>query len=714
LSTRLLVFLRIEPLSATVAELMRRPRLSTVAWPILSALPAAALAGFLFTRFYRVAIAHRVATVLGADALWASLLLVGFYGWGFAINRVLFPRDRADVGLRLAWGMAFAIFAGGLFVRLHWFSRSMVLDFTGMGIALACVDVAIATRDWRLRVRNGWEHRTYWIAIAFLFTLSALQLAASVRDTTWSLYDDAGAYGPFAKELYQNSSLHQPMSLRRLGAFGGQSLLHAFLLPVVPSNGQLNILDHGMAPMIVFFLLVGAWNEMRSVPRLLMLVPVAFLLGLPLIRLNTASGLTGVVMFLALWRTMEWKPLDAVGSRRNAAILGLVGAAACTLRQNYAATVALALASSYLFMLIRGGRRTHLIRDRLPELGEGIATAACLLLFLYPWLSISYESSKTFAFPLMPGNMNTAFPNFRAPDMTLRHELAFFWTNITDSAVALFPLVLVACFALKDTSVRRALPSLVFGGFVGVLILVHSFTLAPPKNIPRYYYAYEVATAFAVILCSFRQAAGDVSLAGAAPLLLAGFAFLAQMFESRKATYTTYADVITTVNTGLDDITHPPPDPLDAAYAQLQAAVPPGAKLLVVVNEPGRFDFARNPIIELDIPGAAAPHGPMPVTSGDTALAEYLQRQSIRYVVAIDFGKGVGGWLYSRETWQNHSREAKGSIWEMQSSYYLGAFDALEALGKTRLRLAEGGSMVLLDLERRPPPPTDEPTQDSH
>ncbi|MBA7689424.1 hypothetical protein ES703_97931 [subsurface metagenome] len=41
---------------------------------------------------------------------WGIGILFSLIGWGSAINRLFFPKDRTDWGQKAAWGVAFSIF----------------------------------------------------------------------------------------------------------------------------------------------------------------------------------------------------------------------------------------------------------------------------------------------------------------------------------------------------------------------------------------------------------------------------------------------------------------------------------------------------------------------------------------------------------------------------------------------------------------------------
>ena len=104
----------------------------------------------------------------------------------------------------------------------------------------------------------------------------------------------------------------------------------------------------------------------------------------------------GRLAFLALFRTASWDGFKERPAAR-AAVLGLLAAAACTLRQSYLIPVAVFMVVFYCAERDRGdSRRGHGRRENLVIVGVAAGT---LLLFLLPWMILSYRSDRTLLFP---------------------------------------------------------------------------------------------------------------------------------------------------------------------------------------------------------------------------------------------------------------------------------------------------------------------------
>ena len=139
----------------------------------------------------------------------------------------------------------------------------------------------------------------------------------------------------------------------------------------------------------------------------------------------------------------------------------------------------------------------------------------------------------------------------------------------------------------------------------------------------------------------------------------------------------------------------------DDLYALLQDAVPPGARLLVLLDEPYRLDFRRNTIINFDEPGGVSPPPGIPIGRGPEELARYFSSLSIRYIAFRITDRSreycVGTWrrrLAQPTTWDMHNRSAQ---FKSMARYYLDVFDNLKALSQTCRRLVDKNEHIVID-----------------
>ena len=294
-------------------------------------------------------------------------------------------------------------------------------------------------------------------------------------------------------------------------------------------------------------------------------------------------------------------------------MLALVGAAACTLRQSYLVPVGVFLAVLYLPATL-AVLRSRGAAGRHP--GTAVAaTAASLLLFLFPWALLSYRSNRTFLFPAMPGDYHSEFLLIVA-DRRFDDHLKSLWSNMWHgSPVVGLPFLLLAGMCIRWRQTHGALPALLWASFAGFVITVYRLPLLDATNIARYYYGFEVATVLAVTLASlslpFDLDTGVERIRAAIPAVLVIVAIAIQVEKvggTVSAEYRQMGDhIIATVN-------NPGTLPAsDASYSKLQESIPAGAPVLAMLDAPFWLNFRRNRIDILDLPGAVSPGGKIPL-----------------------------------------------------------------------------------------------------
>jgi hypothetical protein len=634
--------------------------------------------------------------ILVRGCFWGLVVLASMAGWGRLVGRIAFPDARADAGLRLAWGAAGLVAAGGVLCLLSVATPSVLFVLVCGGAFLEAVELYRRDPARCFDELRRWPAGTM-VALAAMSTLIVLQYAAGAAGVHLNVNDDHIAYFVYPKEILATGTLIEPFSLRRMSAYGGHSFLHALTLLGTGNPLQLQLLEYGISTAVLVALILGAADD--ETPRGLWLLPVLLLLTLPDIHNNTASEVSGVVVFFCLYRTATFEGLRR-RPRAGAVVLGLLAAAACTLRQSYIVSAVLFLLIFYLPAAVAGLRAAGAQRR------EGlapIAVAACAgILFLLPWALLSYRSNRTFLFPILPGNYHPEYGAMRM-QVAAADRIKFLWTNITYcQPIYSIPFFLVAGMLIRWRETRGALPALLIASFVGFLSIVNGFPLSDAWSISRYYYGFELASVLAVIQAAFAlpwtaAAGGARTRAGRAgraiPAVLAGVAIVAQVQESHGPLYAHYNYLMDTVS---DAQTRRALVPNDASYRKLQATIPAGASLLVMVDEAFWFDFKRNHIKIIDIPGAVSPPPGMPL-GDDESFVRYVNAQGYRYVAFVRPSAAKN--LYRRDQWAKINREAGMEIWKLSAPFYLRMFDRVDGLMASRLRLYDDGQMVALDLD---------------
>ena len=645
--------------------------------------------------------AHRSA--LAGATVWAAALLLSFVGSAGLVAAWLLPARRPDWGLRAAIGMAALVAVGGL-LQVVWLATAPVIVALTVGGLAAHAAVRLRRREELLpaiaRALEGARRAPVTTAAVALLTAVVLfAFIGNLATPVSNLWDDLEGYFVFPKALLARGALEEPFSLRRLGALGGQSYLQAFLL-AGSSVFHINGFDNGIC-LLTIFGMVGGYARGR---RGALLVPMFFVAFFVYRLHNVGSALSGTVFFLALYRVLdaEWPPAEPDPGRATTILVALLGAAACTLRQNYLAAVVAILAAVYgLRLLDHPTARRQIAR-------AGARAAGLLVLVLLPWWIVNWRSSGTFLYPVMMGNGRPDFGlTSRASAAT---ELGFLvfnaFYNVPVRSIALFVL---AALCLDEGKRNRTLFGFVVGTGLGALAIVHGFRASDDvDSVSRYYMAFEVACVLAILLKCLERVEGHEGGARPTPrtFIAAALALVAvgiQVWDTRDAIAARFGEWATRIPAGL--ARRPPADdPLDAYYRRIQASIPARATLLETLDEPFRLDFRRNRILVNDEPGGASPKPGLPIHGGVDRYEQYFRDQSIRYIA---YALGPGSPEYNMSRWRAEMAKrdppvrngrSRGTLLREMAPIYVDVFQALDELSRRHQRLFDDGVVRVIDL----------------
>lgn len=634
-------------------------------------------------------------------AVWSLLVLVSFVGWGslvrFAILRAT-REPKVDIGLRAAWGAGLLCFLGGTLMVFALMTRQTALVLVEVGDLLALASLALerqavrACFRWGLRLsRRNWGLTFVAFAVGGLVIVQCL---SAISDWHTNPYDDDIAYLGFLKKLSDTGTVLEPFSFRRLSAYGGQTFFLE-LVSVRATPSQAHTFDRAIAFLMMVLLIVGHRTRNRRPSYLFMITTITMLATLPSIAINTASYWSGVVFFLALFRTLVWlddntdiKPLGA------ALPLALVSIAACTLRQNYLPIPVLVLATSYLVRARRWSTVSLGVRFVEPAW-----VALLAVVFILPWFIVSWQSSRTFLYPVMPGTFHPPLA-LNASGWNFVREVAF-QLNVAIDGLPLqsLGLFVVAAAFVREPGMRRPLGALCVGVLGGFVALVHGLTQSDAQNIGRYCFSFVIALTIALALT-----AGTARLTAKLGRLhvaagIVAFATLAQLVLSREKLAKEYGlkfHNIELLAYASPRVPETQPPELKLYRERLQGAVPAGERLAVLVDEPYHLDFARNPIWNLDMPGYASLSPGMPSFKGSEALESYFRGLGLRWVMFVlpEYSR----YHYRREYFLElfvHEQE----IWRTYAPYLVDFIDSMTAIRKRHREAYKERGIVVIDLD---------------
>ncbi len=541
---------------------------------------------------------------------WLALLLLSAEGLGALL--LLLARSSADIGLNVVVGLSAMVALAGPLVAWRHADSATCAALLGIGLIAQAVSVRVPRRA---RVfAEGTAARARDVAallVLLFFVASAL--------TQWRMhpYDDALAYTPLVKKLLSVGHLDEPFSLRRLSGLGAHSFLTALVHTRI-SLAYAFACDRGLC--LVALALLLRWNapSPRSGAYLVVLVSVCSVFGG-----SGFSFFSGILLLCGSWLLSE-----RLAQRRSiaaAALEALPLAALCALRQFDMAFVGLWLALRLFFARREGpSERRYLLL---------VVLFTCML--VAPWCEACVHAAGTFLFPLLHGNATSRVMPFDGFPSLGRCFLNLVDVLVGTELLCLLPLAALlslAAFAQRKLppGARRVAVSSPFA-VASVLISVLLFFSLQGGNmgdLGRYIFPFACAALVLGSLLGRQATEGSHRLSYAQEfgfLLSVGIALLLAPERLPGAT----ARIVSALYMHRNSEGPLASEPLRLA----QESIPQRAKILVMVDTPAAFDYTRNSIDHLDLPGYASPSPGMPWESNSVALGQYLQAQGYGYVI---------------------------------------------------------------------------------
>ena len=636
--------------------------------------------------------------------LWSAVLLTSFIGWGSLANLWLMrgaPENWADWGLRSAWGMALFILTGGCLCLLHLAIRPVLIAQVGLGVAAL---PAVGALRWRGALSLTSVRRRATVAIgragvvaliAGIYALTALTFFAYLGNHSFQPSDDPPLYFMMAEKLLQTSSLFEPFAGRRVSLFGANVYLHASFLSGA-SIYYLHVVDAGIAFTMAVGLLLGHVRQSSVKPwhAVPLALSMALLFTLLEVRVNTNSEVSGLVMALALYRTVRCplgggpeRPLWPIEPRRLAALAALALVATLLRTSNAPAVllfVAFILASDFLL-----GTRSPWSRQSLVSAARAAGVLSGTFLFgLLPWAILQKRTSGTFFYPFGHSNVTPGWTFLTTTSNWGQDGTELVMHLFHGRPVTLFPIFVLAGLVPLQGRAKNDLVAFSLAALLGLVVFSHKGVAFGAENTARYCFAFVAATALLTAASVGRVGTRAAVVAAALGLHLAA---------NREDIRSMYDGYVKNAYAALHE-TAAEREPFDgptADYRDVQSHVPVGATMATAVLEGFRFDFKRNTIFALDVLGGMGPKPGWPARQGPVALGNYLRANAVQYLVVVDFN--APGEYYNRAHWTSYLG-ATGSYLQGEAVLQLDAEDSIEKLTAMRHVVYKAHGMTVIDL----------------
>ncbi|HEY5025243.1 MAG TPA: hypothetical protein VII76_09720 [Acidimicrobiales bacterium] len=651
-----------------------------------------------------------------------ALLLLGAGGWGTvavgALERAGWDTARQEIGpaLQLVLGVSLFLVVGGVLVACDVARFDVLLSWHLVGVVLLLTRSGVGIR--RLRSLDV-ATVLYGLAAGVVgVVLVVLSVGIAIGSPFYNVFDDDAAYVYFAQRLLSTGGLIDPFNARRMTSYGGATLYQSFFLHAF-GNTALRGFEFTFAALLLIVVAVGTMKR-RWLALGMVVVGFGVLLGHGIGPVqNLSPTLSAAALSLGAYQL-----LGKVRSSPQAdqpwlyVAIGVVLGGILALRFYYLTSVAVA---AVIAIVVARGRRS--VKPILLVVCVGTVSVS-------GWAVALYRSSRTPLFPLLEGNYNPSYPVGPNP---LSSGVASYarqvwsvvkgddvgWVALACLAVALSALILrfgdrqvmvVLLAAGVGCLAQMFVFTVIFSGFAaieidrfegpstlagGLFALGALWPLREPRASSSHARHLSAPATAAPGASAWRRVAPGaltvVLLLGLASLIFGGTAGV--VWRSSTTHIRSGIHVLRGTIGFPDRYTD-----VETQYAQLDAAIPPGAKVLAAVDYPSLLGFSRYQFATLDLAGSASPLPHMPYFQGAAAKVAYLRHLGYDYIVA-DSVTAHG--LYQFQPWENDLRSPRYNYraWAPYFIDWMSSITSLERTDASAVRYF--GSLALIPIRDR-------------
>ncbi|TAN34179.1 hypothetical protein EPN28_00360 [Patescibacteria group bacterium] len=644
--------------------------------------------------------------------LWGVVIFFSLLGWGWAALSLLRPRQKHGLGFKAALGLALSLIVGGVMNWLSAVSPKAVIIYLGLGVILLLFFVL---RRWRVtganmaKLFNDFKKDKIFalLFIGLVLILSYQYIVAAY--TPANPLDDYQAYFVYSGEMLETGALGaQPFSDRRLtGALGGQSFLDTFVLAVLPYD-YLNLFDRGLSWLVLILLVWELFRKFGASRRTAALATGSLAL-FSAASCNITGQITSTVLLLVFGQLFFEAKSERPGFWRRALFVALIIAALSSIKSN----VIVIGFFYFIFYHWLSYRESVSRAEKIVALKSLLVSALAAFVLLLPWMILLYQSSGTLLYPIFgKGFHGSVYGVYALPysRLTFANLLTLLYNLANVLFIILFFLLLFVWKSLPgphNDGLRRRLKLIIWATVLTVAAI--AFLTA---GLSVFYYTFPIVhTAVILLLVIFAGQSENwrgyltswkyerVALAVSAIIFGAGLsAFLPAIKNNLGLIGSHLADrQFVSLKIALagqrisGDFTSTAEERI--SYQKAQEAVPPTRTALARTEKPFLFDFRRNKIYIIDLPGGASLPPGMPSYQGGEALARYLLAKDIRYVI---FAYATE--VFPQSKYGDTVRLAT-NIWISNGAKVTFDFnDNLKELGQSRKRIFDDGKIFVLDL----------------
>lgn len=616
---------------------------------------------------------------------WGITILAAFIGYGRGISALAGWKNKEiqGWGMQASIGTGVVIGFGGILLLFSMARQPVLVALVAIGAMLAVFFVLfdISKRNYDFKIEGLRNDFILWVLV-FIIYATSVAWSGSIDPT-----DDFQGYLTMPEKISQTGTLSEPFGLRRAYTLGGHVFLKA-LVQCVTSERTGHLLDMGICKFILFGLLLGLTREIRTTAPLLRFCFILLVLIIPVPRINTNSSLTGVCLLVpALFL------LDSFFKEPNKKLviqIGLLIAATITMRSIYIGPLGAACAIYAVWNCLEAKNWNSIIFQFRQNLNLWFVAFAALA----SWFAISQMDCGSPLPLFFGGNINPEFANTGSKEgilMDASVAMAFIFQP------EVFVFLIIALLPLFFDSSR-----FVKASCLATLICVFYIALKGGACLTRDLYRFSFPIILSQVILSFIELSrlsfnSDADSNLKQSLNLKWILSIALSLFTLMHFSTGFSFLSETITSLYHQICRPGPflpPQYQQEYIQLQGIALRGEKILAAVDAPYLLDYTRNQIANADVIGGMSPSREMPFFKGPEALKKYLLDQNIKYILAVDWDKGLVS--YNRKSIKENKRE--WFVNEVQTPYALNFMESVDSLDKSEKSVVRGPTCRLIKL----------------
>ncbi|NUM33284.1 MAG: hypothetical protein HUU50_01970 [Candidatus Brocadiae bacterium] len=628
---------------------------------------------------------------------YGCAFFLSLIGYGFCLTKMLKIKSPFPVGLLACIGIAVIIFLGGIQASL-----SIVSSYSNIFLViLGCIFCYPILKEYFkniLESKISFDIYFYsFLAVRCTSILVILfHILGSILPHWINGNDDGVSYFVFPKVLIETGSLIEPFSFRKLTTLGGPFYLDTFLYPIFYIS-SLPFVDIGLGKMLLWLVAIGCWSseektmEIRLKKELLGLL--ALIASTAILIINHFPVFLPFLLFLAYlflyYRIVKSKDLML----SEVFLASIVGAAIITFRNNF---IVFIFFSSVLFLSCSYKKEKPFYNNLLPF----FLCYFSILIFLIPWLILSYQSSETIFFPLFQGNYR--FPYAIKAPLDCLEKTLFLCECISYSKILIILLMILPLIFLKN-SVNFGF-IIFISSFFSLILTALNLTATNEYHVARYCYPFifsGILVLVSIVVCS-------VSF-----LVFKNFFYFFYVLFLSIYSFTIYTDfhinafVNNTISLFSVDLESFWKEKDFASYRAAQDFLPKKAKCISITEKPFYWDFCKQEIHSIDCIGQASPSPGQPFFQGEMVLAKYFLELGYKYFIYTPFDTPAYNCMYNKNYWdikknrtwsvyQNRER----FLWKNWAVYFRDFYDSIEKMESLGAIVYQDKYIKIIDIEK--------------